>query len=71
MTSLNKVKDFWEKNPLWTGECQIEEGTLDFFQEHRKVYYDDCFAGSFDIHFFCHPLGNPDKTLRYWTLVVV
>lgn len=55
MTSLNKVKDFWEKNPLWTGECQFEEGTLDFFQEHRKVYYDDCFAGSFDIRFLPSP----------------
>ena len=55
MISINKVKDFWEENPLWTGESQFEEGTLDFFQEHRKVYHDDCFAGSFDIRFLPPP----------------
>lgn len=55
MTSINKVKDFWEENPLWTDESQFQEGTLDFFQEHRKVYHDDCFAGSFDIRFLPPP----------------
>ena len=32
MTSLNKVRDFWEGNPLWSGESEFEEGTLDFFK---------------------------------------
>lgn len=65
MTSLNKVKDFWEGNPLWSGESEFEEGTLDFFQEHRKVYYDDCFAGSFDIRF----LPSPRKSGQYIKLL--
>ncbi len=51
MTRLDEVKNFWEENPLWTGESQYEEGSLDFFNEHRRVYYDDCFAGSFDNRF--------------------
>ena len=55
MTSLTEVREFWERNPLWTGESDFEEGSLDFFQEHRSVYYDDCFAGSFDIRFLPLP----------------
>ncbi len=51
MTDINNVKDFWENNPLWTGESAFEPGTLEFFEEHRSVYIDDCFGGSFDDRF--------------------
>jgi len=33
---------------LWTGESAHETGSRDFFEEHAKVYIDDCFAGRFD-----------------------
>ena len=51
MANINNVKDFWENNPLWTGESVFEPGTLEFFEEHRSVYIDDCFGGSFDNRF--------------------
>lgn len=55
MTDLNKVKSFWENNPLWTGESVFEPGTIEFFEEHRSVYIADCFAGSFDLRFLPPP----------------
>ena len=51
MPNINSVKDFWENNPLWTGESVFEPGTLEFFEEHRTVYINDCFGGSFDNRF--------------------
>ncbi len=48
MTStIEEVKQFWESNPLFSGESQYEVGTPEFFQEHRQVYVDDVFAGRF------------------------
>lgn len=41
---------------MWTGESEFEPGTLEFYEEHRKVYFDDYFAGSFDPHFL--PTGG-------------
>lgn len=58
MTSIDSVRNFWEENPLWTGETEFEEGTLDFFEEHRTVYHNDCFAGSFDLRFLPIPRKN-------------
>lgn len=51
MADINNVKDFWENNPLWTGESVFEPGTLEFFEEHKSIYIDDCFGGSFDDRF--------------------
>ena len=51
MTSIDSVKEFWEENPLWSGESEFEAGTLEFFEEHRMVYFEDCIAGSFDPRF--------------------
>jgi len=42
------VKKFWEKNPLFTGESKYELGSSDFFNEHNRVYINDCFAGKID-----------------------
>lgn len=45
MKSIDDVKSFWEANPLWQGESDYEPGSLAYFEEHKKVYIDDCFAG--------------------------
>lgn len=45
---IDSVKDFWNANPLWTGESQYEVGTLQFFEEHRATKLNDCYAGRFD-----------------------
>jgi ubiquinone/menaquinone biosynthesis C-methylase UbiE len=55
MTDLERVRDFWENNPLWTGESSFEPGTEAFFEEHRSVYIADCFAGHFDVRFLPPP----------------
>ena len=46
--SLNDVKSFWEKNPLFHGESSFEPGTREFFEEHRRVVVEDCLAGVMD-----------------------
>jgi len=46
--SINEVKDFWENNPLWTGESRYAPGTREFFEEHRETVIKDCLAGTFD-----------------------
>ncbi len=48
MPNLNDVKKFWNNNPLWSGESDFEPGSLEFFEEHRSVVIEDCFAGSLD-----------------------
>ena len=62
MTSIEKVRDFWEKNPLWTGESKHQSGSLNFFKEHKSIYYEDCFAGSFDPRFL--PFNHASKSLK-------
>lgn len=53
--NIDDVKKFWNNNPLWTGESKFESGTVEFFEEHRKVYINDCFGGTFDIRFLPPP----------------
>ncbi len=75
MPQIEDVKSFWDSNPLWTGESKFEPGSLEFFEEHRKVYIDDCFGGSFDIRFLPPPrsFGQEIKILDlgcgvgFWT----
>jgi ubiquinone/menaquinone biosynthesis C-methylase UbiE len=55
MTSLEEVRSFWELNPLWTGESSNPPGSIFFFEEHRKIYIGDCFAGCFDMRFLPAP----------------
>ena len=62
MTCIEKVRDFWERSPLWTGESKHQSGSLSFFKEHKRIYYEDCFAGSFDPRFL--PLGQDSKSLK-------
>jgi SAM-dependent methyltransferase len=58
MTDLNSVQSFWENNPLWTGESEFVAGSRPFFEEHRNIYIDDCFAGHFDLRFMPPPRSN-------------
>lgn len=55
MTNLDNVKAFWEANPLWVGESAHAPGTIEFYEEHRRIYLSDCFAGHFDIRFLPPP----------------
>jgi len=50
--TVTDVKDFWEANPLFTGETEFEPGTRAFFEHHRQVVIDDCFAGNLPDHLF-------------------
>lgn len=50
--TLREVRDFWERNPLFVGESQSPLGSAKFFDEHRKVYVEDCFAGTLDPRLF-------------------
>lgn len=43
--TIADVRQFWESNPLWTGESRYKAGTREFFEEHRQVYIEDCYAG--------------------------
>jgi 2-polyprenyl-3-methyl-5-hydroxy-6-metoxy-1,4-benzoquinol methylase len=52
--NIKDVQQFWESNPLWTGESQFESGTKDFFEEHRRVVAEDCFAGKIDNRIMPH-----------------
>jgi 2-polyprenyl-3-methyl-5-hydroxy-6-metoxy-1,4-benzoquinol methylase len=51
MEEITKVKNFWESNPLWTGESCFQAGSQEFFEEHHDVYIKDVFAGEFDQRF--------------------
>jgi 2-polyprenyl-3-methyl-5-hydroxy-6-metoxy-1,4-benzoquinol methylase len=71
--SIDDVRQFWETNPLWSGESSFEEGTKEWFEEHRKVVIDDCFAGKLDERIFPSNI-NQQKILDlgcgpgFWTI---
>jgi len=48
LEAIDDVIEFWENNPLFSGESKYKTGTKDFFEEHREVYLEDVFAGYFD-----------------------
>ena len=52
MKTIKDVKEFWENNPLFSGESKFKLGTKDFFEDHRRVYMDDVFAGDFPKELF-------------------
>ena len=52
---LDKVVEFWENNPLFSGESSFEVGSKEYFEEHRNRVINDCFAGVIDKRIF------PDK----------
>ena len=61
MTDLDQVRNFWENNPLFSGEPAYKPGTEAFFKEHRSVYITDCFIGDIDVRFLT---PHPDVTVR-------
>ena len=56
--TIEDVRQFWEENPLFTGESKHEINSKEFFEEHRQVYLDDVFAGKFNDEIFIPPLDN-------------
>ena len=73
---LAEVKDFWEGNPLFSGESEYELGTKDFFNDHSKAYYEDVFAGFFDVDKFM-PINLENATVLdlgcgvgFWTIEI-
>jgi 2-polyprenyl-3-methyl-5-hydroxy-6-metoxy-1,4-benzoquinol methylase len=52
METIDKVRRFWESQPLWTGESNYKPGTKEFFEEHLRVVTEDCYAGTLDERFF-------------------
>lgn len=74
MATVGDVKNFWENNPLFAGESKFPAGSHDFFKEHRKIYFDDFFANSFDEKLFI-PKLQPDARvldlgcgIGFWTI---
>jgi ubiquinone/menaquinone biosynthesis C-methylase UbiE len=51
MTKIEDVKNFWETQPLFSGESVHPVGSKAYFDEHRDVVIADCFAGRFDSRF--------------------
>jgi len=50
--TLQEVRQFWESNPLFTGESHFEPGSKEFFDEHRRIIIEDCMAGAINPEFF-------------------
>lgn len=52
------VKEFWEQNPLFTGEVDLDPTSRAFFEQHERVYREDVFAGrGFPDSYFPFPAG--------------
>lgn len=72
--NINDVKEFWENNPLFSGESNFEVGSNEFFEEHRKVYLEDVFANNFEDKKFIPKLDEKAKVLDlgcgvgFWTI---
>jgi len=49
---IEDVRKFWDSNPLFVNESQYKPGTLEFFEEHKRIYITDCFAGNLDRRIF-------------------
>lgn len=56
--TVDDVRNFWEENPLFSGESEHEPGSRAFFDHHRQVVIDDCFAGDLPDHLFPRPETN-------------
>ena len=44
---LEKIKNFWEKQPLYFDEVE-NVGTKEYFEKIKKIFIDDLFAGNID-----------------------
>lgn len=50
--TVDDVRDFWEMNPLFEGESNFAIGSKEYFEEHRQVVINDCFAGFLEPRIF-------------------
>ena len=72
--NIDDVRDFWENNPLFSGESEYEVGSKEFFEDHRRVYIDDVFAKEFPENLFIPKLKEEAKVLDlgcgvgFWTI---
>ena len=51
-SKIEDVINFWEQNPLWTGESKFQPNEKEFYNEHNKVYQNDVFAGEINSQIF-------------------
>lgn len=42
--TIKDVENFWNANPLFTGECDATD-SYNLFEEHNNVYFNDVFSG--------------------------
>jgi len=52
VATVDEVRLFWGRNPLWTGESADKPGSREFFEEHSRVVVADGFAGELDERIF-------------------
>lgn len=50
--SKEAVKDFWERNPLFKGEVDLDPMSREFVERHEHTYRKDVLAGDFSDVFF-------------------
>lgn len=50
--SIDEVRSFWDRNPLFTGEAGSAEASREFFLEHEKIVIEDCFSGRIEDFYF-------------------
>lgn len=53
----DEVKTFWEQNPLFKGEVDLDPMSRSFFERHEETYRRDVLAGGFADAFFPFPAG--------------
>ena len=49
------IREFWESNPLFTGESDLDSHSPEFIAEHEHLYFKEVFAGA----------GIPDSYFPY------
>ncbi len=42
--TVEDVKNFWEKHPLFVGETSFDIGSKEFFEEHKRIVLNDCLT---------------------------
>ena len=62
MKTVDEVRSFWERNPLFSGESRHEIDSDAYYQEHRRIAIQDGFAGRLDPRLL-PPEHNRDNVL--------